>query len=88
MRAATKKRAAQNRLYSKLRREFLASNPRCQFPDCGNASAELHHKKGRVGRLLTDPDHFAALCSGCHRYVTEHPAEAIALGISESRLTA
>jgi hypothetical protein len=50
MRAATKKRAAQNRLYSKLRREFLASNPRCQFPDCGNASAELHHKKGRVGR--------------------------------------
>jgi hypothetical protein len=88
MRPATPKRAAQNRLYAKLRREFLASRPRCEHPNnCQSAATEVHHRKGRVGALLLDETHWSALCHDCHVHVTEHPREAIALGISESRLS-
>jgi hypothetical protein len=84
----SKKRAQQNRLYMKLRREYLEAHPRCESPwDCGFRATEIHHKRGRVGALLTDVTHWIALCAPCHHYATVNPAEAIACGVSESRLT-
>lgn len=87
MRTATKKRAAQNRQYTKLRGPFLEAHPFCQSPwDCGNRSAEVHHKRGRRGADLLDQDHWVALCRDCHHRATVNPTEAIALGVSESRI--
>lgn len=87
MRAVSKKRAAQMRQYSLLRKEFLAANPRCQCPrPCPLPAEEVHHMRGRVGADLLDTGHWLALCHGCHQWVTEHPAEALAIGASESRL--
>jgi hypothetical protein len=42
--------------------------------------------QGRVGVLLLDVTRWAALCRAHHRWVTEHPAAAYNLGISERRI--
>lgn len=86
MRHRTPKRAAQERLYAKLRAEFLATHPMCQW--CGRQATEVHHKAGRVGLLLTDVSRWAALCREDHQYVTEHPAWAFEVGLSERRVGA
>lgn len=87
MRPVSKKRAQQNRLYLKLRAEYLEAHPVCGSPwDCRNAATEIHHKRGRVGALLLDVSHWLGLCAPCHRRATVNPAEAIAAGVSESRL--
>lgn len=88
MRAVSKRRAAQLRTYRKLRDEYLTGHPRCEFPECGQVASDLHHKAGRVGALLTDVTRWAALCRPCHRWVTENPAAAYELGISEHRIGA
>lgn len=89
MRAVSPKRAKQLRTYSKLRRDFLEANPRCVWPlGCDQAASDVHHKAGRVGRLLLDVTRWAALCRGHHAYATEHPQRAYDLGISEHRIGA
>jgi 5-methylcytosine-specific restriction endonuclease McrA len=84
MRTRSPKRAKQEREYSTLRREFLKTNPACGI--CGVPATEVHHRRGRVGVLLTADQHFMALCHACHTYVTEHPAEAYLRGWSERRV--
>lgn len=87
MRTVSKKRARELNAYRTLRVSFLEANPLCEL-ECGAAASEVHHKRGRVGVLLLSVEHWAALCSPCHRHITEHPAEAYALGISERRVGA
>lgn len=89
MRRNTPKRARQEREYAKLRKTFIEANPWCGWPlECGEPATEVHHRRGRVGALLTDPRYFAALCHDHHRYATEHPAIAYELGVSERRVSA
>ncbi len=88
MRARSKKRAAQERVYAKLRVEFLRSRPVCEFPSgCLNPATDVHHKAGRSGHRLNDVDHWAALCRECHDWVTVNPRGAYDLGISERRVS-
>lgn len=63
-----KKRAKQEREYSKLRKLFLESYPGCQlqFQGCTARATEVHHSKGRIGKLLTDIRWFKAACHNCH----------------------
>lgn len=84
----TKERSAQNRLYLKLRAQFLRDHPICQVNiECIKAPAtEIHHKKGRIGNLLTDVRYFLACCRACHDWELKHSKEAKEKGISESRL--
>lgn len=88
MRAVSKRRAAQLRTYRKLRAEFLTEHPRCEFPHCGYPASEVHHKRGRVGRLYLATEHWLPMCSPHHRWTTEHPADAYELGVSERRVGA
>ena len=58
MRAVSKKRAAQMRVYSRKRVEFLTAHPVCEFPSgCLNAATDVH--QGRNG----DCWFLAALCA-------------------------
>lgn len=83
----SRKRARQLREYSVLRAEFLARFPRCQYPGgCTALSTDVHHMRGRVGADLLDVDHWLALCRPHHEHITTHPAEALALGVSERRI--
>ena len=81
------KRRWERRQYRDLRAAFLTGRPLCEM--CEEArSTEVHHKRGRVGSLDLDADHWAALCHNCHAWVTENPAQAYALGMSENRVGA
>jgi len=82
------KRAKQEREYAKLRNEYLSNHLFCEMKlDCCKVVAnEVHHKAGRIGALLTDPNNFMAACAPCHAWVTENSKEAIEMGLSISRL--
>ena len=89
VRSRSPKRAKQEREYARLRHVFLEAHPRCEFRDadaCLLWATDVHHRRGRVGALLTDTRYWSALCRPHHRYVTEHPAKAYELGISERRI--
>jgi len=82
------KRAKQERVYSKLRKDFLLSSPTCQaqLPNtCKHHSTDVHHMKGRIGELLTDTNFFLSVCRPCHDWIEMHPIEAKELGFSISR---
>lgn len=86
MRAVSKKRARQMREYAQLRAGFLTANPRCGFPGgCTQPASDVHHRKGRVGVLLLDVTKWSALCRPHHGFLTEHPAIAYEMGMSERR---
>ena len=83
------KRAKQEREYLKIRKSFLLSSQGCQasLPKiCTRQVTDVHHMKGRIGNLLTDPTYFLAVCRPCHNWIEEHPKEAKELGYSISRI--
>jgi len=84
IRKLSKKRAKQNREYLILRAEHLERFPWCWR--CGVMATQIHHKKGRVGDLLTDEKFFVSLCARCHDFVENHPKWAKEQGFSLSRL--
>lgn len=80
LRKASKKRASEGREYTIVSRQFLADNPTCQL--CYKMdSSELHHMRGRAGRLLTDTRFFSACCSACHMWIHANPNKARELGL-------
>jgi hypothetical protein len=72
--------------YRKLRDGYLKANPVCEFAGCTSREVTLHHKSGRVGKLLTDSRYFCSLCIKHHSWAEENPLEAKQLGLSLSRL--
>lgn len=87
IRPRSKKRAAQEREYSKLRVQFLIKNQWCQVEGCYRLSSQCHHKKGRIGDLLTDERYFLAVCSYHHQAIELDPQWAKEKGYSLSRLS-
>lgn len=86
IRPRSQKRAKQEREYAKLRKVYLFTHPVCEVIGCGCESTEIHHKKGRIGDLLTDERYFLAVCRSHHNYIELHPEEAKEKGYSLSRL--
>ncbi len=84
----SKKRRSQNVLYSKKRRIFMEQNKYCQanLSNCTILATDLHHKRGRIGKLLTDERYFLAVCRSCHNYIESHPIFAKEKGFSLNRL--
>ncbi len=70
--------------YGKAKRLFLHDHPWCQ--ECFTSKAtDLHHRKGRLGKLLTDPMYFMALCRTCHRFYHENVSLGYARGVHLKR---
>lgn len=89
-RSVSGKRENLNKVYSVIREKFLLDHPMCHAridARCKLKSSEIHHKKGRVGEYFLDTRFWLPSCSPCHKWITEHPAEAEAIGLSLSRLT-
>lgn len=84
LRHESKRRAVLRRRYNKLRETFLEENPWCIVAGCD--ATEVHHKAGRVGDLFLDTSKWAPVCAEHHRYITEHPREAVARGWSLPRV--
>lgn len=83
---ASKKRAKQNREYSKVRKEYLIAHPKCEVKGCRFIANEVHHIKGRIGDLLTDERYFLAVCNEHHKQIESSPEWAKEKGYSQSRL--
>lgn len=81
------KMAINLREYKKVRVEFLKTYPLCKanLQGCTRLSTQVHHKKGRVGDLLTDTTHFLSVCHNCHHWIELHPVEAKEKGFSLQR---
>lgn len=85
IRKVSLRRVEQNADYSFVRRIFLEIHPVCEVHNCLCKSEDVHHKKGRLGELLTNITHFLAVCRTCHKYIEEHPDWAKERGYSELR---
>lgn len=83
----SKKRAAQEREYIKLRDAYLLEHPICEVKQCSAPATGVHHMAGRVGNLLTDTSKFLAVCMPHHLYIESHPIESKSMGYSLSRLS-
>lgn len=87
IRSRSTRTAARDRRYSIERRAFLEQHPICEavLDGCQWSATEVHHKAGRLPAVFFRRDLWMALCSRCHRWITEHPAEAYARGWSLRR---
>jgi hypothetical protein len=47
---------------------------------CNGRVEQIHHRKGRDGELLTNPEYLLPLCEPCHTYIHAHPAESYERG--------
>lgn len=80
------RRAKENAVYRKVRKEYLAAHPYCEIClaehriEClkkaevhgVNRATEIHHRKGR-GKYLNDVKFFLAVCRKCHNAVGDNP---------------
>lgn len=80
----SKTRGKALREYAKVRKEYLEVYYVCAV--CGFYAKEIHHKKGRVGKLLCDSKLFLSVCSSCHKTITDNPKWATEKGYSLDRL--
>lgn len=86
--APVKKRDAEKKLDQKQNKELRAKVGKCEIgsPVCIGLPEGTQHKKGRVGKNLTDLKEKIVSCNPCNTWCEEHPLEAKALGVAKSRL--
>lgn len=77
LRSRSKKTAKTYRQHrAPLVAQLLAEVPTCQRCK-SRRSSEVHEIKSRArGGSILDENNLAILCHDCHRWITEHPAEA------------
>lgn len=78
-----KKRRPGTEQYLQMR-ETIAEQAayRCQAktPRCSGQLDQVHHRKGRDGELLTNPEYLLGVCEPCHSYIHSHPSESYERG--------
>jgi hypothetical protein len=85
----SKRRLAELKVYSVLKKDFLLDNPNCACgrSGCKRKAVDVHHSKGRIGSLLNEVKFWIPVSRICHRWIEENPTEAKELGLSVSRLS-
>jgi hypothetical protein len=96
IRARKRSKLADDRLYATRRRWFLAmpENSSCPvawaglIPDLNGylrphwrAAVEIHHTRGRIGRMLLAEEFWLGVSSEGHRWIHDHPALARESGL-------
>jgi hypothetical protein len=85
LKAISNKRAKQNDEYKRVKAAWINQRERENRMGCDGCAmyrgSELHHRRGRIGRLLTFTPEFRWLCRDCHNAVHEHPAWARECGL-------
>ena len=72
IKAKSKKRAKDEKEYSRLGKEFLAANPFCAvFPS--EMATQVHHRKGR-GKFYLDVSTWLATSANGHQFIHDNPA--------------
>ena len=74
------------KIYAEKRKAFLKDNPKCAvYPQ--KKATEIHHKKGRIGKLYLDDRFWLAVSRSGHVWIENNPIEAKKRGFSLDRLT-
>lgn len=83
IRRAKPERAIDLKQYSKRRLVFLRVNHACEafIEGCSGAATDVHHRKGRIGKLLLDEKYWLPCCRSCHTYIHNNPSEARQRGL-------
>lgn len=81
------KKAGEDQVYSKLRKDYLTMYPVCKakLPGCTSVATDVHHKAGR-GKFYLITTTWLPVCRKCHTYIETNPEDAKELGFSENRL--
>tara|TARA_R100000808_G_scaffold2522_1_gene9916 strand:+ start:4729 stop:5070 length:342 start_codon:yes stop_codon:yes gene_type:complete len=78
------KRRAELKIYRKLRKQFLDENPKCAvYPN--KKATDIHHVRGRAGRLYLCTRYWLAVCRQAHIRIGEEPEWARANGFLAQR---
>jgi len=75
-----------NKIYAKEKKKYIEAFPFCEMPNCNKWAETIHHKKGRIGALLYNPEYFFACCMEHHIEIERNPEKAKENGYSISRL--
>lgn len=79
----SKSQKERNKIYSKLRAQYLEKNPICEV--CKQSqSNQIHHKAGRIGDNLFK--YFLATCDICHKKIEMNPKWSYEQGYTITRL--
>lgn len=78
------KRTKENKEYLVLRDVFLNGKRCAVFPE--KRATQVHHKKGRIGKLLCDVRFFLPVSAEGHKKIEENPEWAKEKGYSLNRL--
>jgi len=92
LRSVSKKREAQNRIYAKKRKQFLASHPFCMAQDIielytgvgprtHQRSVEIHHMKKPKCKYLNDESTWLAVSRFSHEWIEKNKKTARTLGL-------
>lgn len=82
LRRVSKKRAAENRLRSKVAHATFGETPMCARPGCTRPARDCHEPLTRArGGSITDPENMVPLCGPCHTEIQLGPAWAYELGL-------
>ena len=84
IKARSAKRAKDDRVYLKLRSEYLTNNPLCEarLMKCTGVSTEIHHTYSGTDRnkyYLITPT-WMGVCRNCHNEIHDNPKQAKTLG--------
>lgn len=84
----SKTMVANLKVYVPAKREYLKAHPMCEanLGNCTRISVDIHHKAGRIGKLLYATAYFLSVCRNCHNELENKPLIAKELGFSVSRL--
>ena len=82
----SEKRKLEDIEYKRLRLEFLSKPENKICPIMKTETTDVHHKKGRIGKLYLDTTFWIALSREGHRMVEENPEWAKENGYSFDRL--
>ena len=82
----SKKRVGLLQQYSAQRKAFLAKpfNFYCRV-DTTQPATQIHHQRGRVGKLLLDERYWIPVSAEGHRWIHDNPAKAREMGFILSR---
>lgn len=92
LKAVSKKRAKVNRERTKVTKQVLAANPRCQAGQairphdtkhkCHGWAVDIHEPLTRArGGSIVDPSNMVAVCRACHDWIHNNPATATTAGL-------
>lgn len=76
LRSRSNKESARVRRYMSVRSDVIeAANGSClaRTTHCRGAADQVHHRKGRDGDLVDDPEYLLPVCWSCHNYIHGNP---------------